>query len=222
MAEMPESVIIGPYIYSLRYSIKPLVAKNRECSGVINYQDQTIRILKERGFQKRQQVVMHEISHGIHDYRSFQLLKAKADSIIDEFATGVLSVIKNNPGLMNWFIQESDEDSLQLPETKEMPTTVRVGLFDYSIEITTEPILNDTIEWTSDIDHNLQTIVITKDIGTQKMQQALLYRIGHAIRNYRCFEIEGSDEEAIVDEFAHGMLLVIKQNPSLISWIISN
>lgn len=106
MSEMPSKIKIGPFVYTLEEDKGPLIVDGRTCSGMIDYEDLDIKILPDRALNNRQQTVLHEVFHGIHSYRCFDPAKCEKEVIVDEFAHGMLMVIKQNPDLIKWLMRD--------------------------------------------------------------------------------------------------------------------
>lgn len=100
--EIPEKVKIGLYEYRVEETDEVLLVDHKECKGRIEYDNLTIKIKKELQDQLKLQTLWHEIIHGIIKEFGINLDSEHwtEESKVDWIATGVLSVLKDNPELI--------------------------------------------------------------------------------------------------------------------------
>jgi hypothetical protein len=221
LAIMPEKAKVGPFIYSLIEDDGPLVLNGRTCTGTQSSEKQEIRLLTGRALQRRQQTFVHEILHAIHNYRGFEPSKNDSETISHEFGRGFLLVAKQNPELINWLIQDTDED-IELAKVTEIPLAVRIGVYVYTLQ-SKDLIIRNECEVVGNIEYSKQTITYSPNRGLHMIQSTLMFHIFEAIFDYRNINVDDNkDTEIIVDEAAYGLLLFIKQNPEFLSWLINN
>lgn len=98
---MIEKVRIDTAEYAVKVVDEPILLDGRDCAGIIDYVKTEIK-LKEDIAEKRLDVLMHEIVHGIFIERNIND-KIPADDlelVVDEFAKGMLNVMRDNPDLL--------------------------------------------------------------------------------------------------------------------------
>jgi hypothetical protein len=95
---LPEKVTIGCYDYDVQLTDEVLLVDNRKCSGLIDYNKKVIKISNEDMFseQSREQTLWHEIVHGIINYRAVGYGKEDEETFVDELATGLYLLCKQN------------------------------------------------------------------------------------------------------------------------------
>lgn len=220
MALMPKTMLVGPFTYSLIEDDGPIILNQRTCTGLQSSEDQKIQILSGRALQNRQQTLTHEILHAIHHYREFEPTKNDGETNSFEFGRGFLLVAKQNPEVMKWLMQDSDED-VELPKIEQMPEKIKIGIYVYSL-LAQENIIHKKFEVVGCVDFDNQVIKFSPNRGPQMIQSTLMFHIFESIFDYRNLIVENKDTELIVEEAAFGILLFIKQNPEFMSWIINN
>lgn len=103
-----------------------------------------------------------------------------------------------------------------------MPKTMLVGPFTYSLIEDEGPIVLNSRECTGLQSSEEQEIKILTKRALQNRQQTLTHEILHAIHNYRGFEPAKNNGEDNSFEFGRGFLLVAKQNPEVIKWLMQD
>lgn len=93
-----------------------------------------------------------------------------------------------------------------------IPSKIRIGSVDYTVEKTDEYLKLDGEQCLGIIDYEIQTIKIAKNIQhNQRQEQTFLHEVIHAITKE--FKIDFSEEEeVIVDKLALGLHQVIRDN----------
>jgi hypothetical protein len=110
---LPDKITIGCYDYKVVETEEVLLIDNRKCRGTIGYLDQTIKISNDSDLseQSKEQTLWHEIVHGIINYRNLDISKSDEESIVDEIATGLYLLCKQN-GLLPGQKQNPPSDGL--------------------------------------------------------------------------------------------------------------
>lgn len=95
---IPEKVRIGCFEYKVIRTSDILVVDGRQCKGKIDYEKNEIYIWDtgDHGEQSKEQTFWHEIVHAIIHERNFSLSKADEETSVDELATGIYSLMKDN------------------------------------------------------------------------------------------------------------------------------
>ena len=97
---IPESIRVGSMIYSVTQSGKTLVLGNKVCDGLIDYQMHTIDINNTiQDSQGAEQTFLHELIHAIVRERNISLNGEDQELEVEEIATGLHQVIKDNPNI---------------------------------------------------------------------------------------------------------------------------
>lgn len=99
----------------------------------------------------------------------------------------------------------------------EIPSKIRVGSFDYDVELTDETLVLNASQCLGIIDCDKLKIKVARNIQSkQKQEQTFLHEVVHAIvKEYKVDFTE--DEETIVDKVSCGLHQVIRDNlPSTI------
>lgn len=92
-----DKVRIGSSDYSVIISNETLVVDRQECKGMIDYEFHKIKINNEiQDVQGQEQTFLHELLHGIVRERNLDLSNSDEETIIDEIATGLHQVIRDN------------------------------------------------------------------------------------------------------------------------------
>lgn len=93
-----DKVRIGSFDYNVVSSEKTLVIDGKQCKGLIDYHYHTINIDNSVIDKQSQEVTfLHEILHGIVDYRNVNLENIDEETIIEELARGLHALIRDNP-----------------------------------------------------------------------------------------------------------------------------
>jgi len=95
---LPDKVTIGCYDYKIETTNELIMVDNRKCTGMISYEKGIIKISTEdeRSEHMQEQTLWHEILHGIVHYRAVGYGKADEETFIDELATGLYLLCKQN------------------------------------------------------------------------------------------------------------------------------
>ena len=98
---MIEKVRIDTAEYAVKVVDEPILLDGRDCAGIIDYVKTEIK-LKEDIAEKRLDVLMHEIVHGILIERNIndKIPTDDLELVVDEFAKGMLNVMRDNPDLL--------------------------------------------------------------------------------------------------------------------------
>lgn len=95
---IPEGIRIGSMDYKVELTEKTLGLNGRVCYGTIDYEKHLIEINRElRDKQGTEQTFLHELVHGIVKERNLDLQNSNDETIVDEIATGLHQVIRDNP-----------------------------------------------------------------------------------------------------------------------------
>ena len=95
---IPKSIRVGSMIYSVTQSDKTLVLGNKSCKGLIDYEMHTIDIDNTvQDSQGAEQTFLHEMIHAIVRERNVLLNGEDQELEVEEIATGLHQVIKDNP-----------------------------------------------------------------------------------------------------------------------------
>lgn len=89
-------------ILGINYKVEEVdqVDKNERLFGEINYIDQTIKIEKDLTDERKIQVLIHEITHGICEQLNIEVVN-KEEHLVQIFANGVYQVFKRNKDLLS-------------------------------------------------------------------------------------------------------------------------
>lgn len=95
-----------------------------------------------------------------------------------------------------------------------IPNKVRIGSFDYTVEITEKNLVLDGREAYATIDYNNHKIEVNKRLGDKQSNElCFLHELFHALVRERNLTLD--DEELVVEELARGMYQVIRDNPNM-------
>lgn len=98
---MPQTVKIGPHVYSIVRKSK----RDMEDLGQCDFNNVQISIRKRLHLQKAMEVLVHEILHGC-TYPSMAAVSNKTDEdFVDVTAPMLLQVLKDNPDLLAYLTQ---------------------------------------------------------------------------------------------------------------------
>ncbi len=96
--KIPNKIRIGGMDYEVSKSNKVLVLEGKECFGIIYYNKHLIEINDNIGdIQQQEQTFLHEVVHGIIHERNLDLKNSDEESIVDELATALHQIIRDNP-----------------------------------------------------------------------------------------------------------------------------
>jgi hypothetical protein len=98
---IPDKVTIGCYEYKIVCTQDAIIVDGRDCRGSIDYRSRTIRIKDDDTLdeQTKEQTFYHEVMHAIIDYRNINPQTADPETLVDEIATGLYSLMKSNGNL---------------------------------------------------------------------------------------------------------------------------
>lgn len=98
--KIPDKIRIGSMDYTVIFTDEVLIIKGRECLGSIDYLLHEIKIKNDaQDRQGYEQTLLHEIVHGIIRERNFDLNSDDEELKVDEIASGLHQLIKDNPDL---------------------------------------------------------------------------------------------------------------------------
>lgn len=91
---------IGSVDYDVILTDENIVLNGRACKGMIDYEFHQIRINnKIQDLQGQEQTFLHELIHGVVRERNLDLANNDEETIVDEIATGLHQVIRDNPDI---------------------------------------------------------------------------------------------------------------------------
>lgn len=95
---IPKTVRVGSMIYQVLRSDKTLILDGKECKGMIQYETHIIELNNVvQDIQGEEQTFLHELVHAIVRERNVSLDNGNQELVVDEIATGLHQVIKDNP-----------------------------------------------------------------------------------------------------------------------------
>lgn len=98
----------------------------------------------------------------------------------------------------------------------EIPSKVRIGSIDYTVQYTDNTICVDHKECYADINYNEKIIRLGKNLQDKQGEEVtLLHEILHGIVYERNFSYENNTDEDITEELARGLHQIIRDNPEL-------
>lgn len=100
--------------------------------------------------------------------------------------------------------------------TVDIPNTIRIGSMNYYVNRTSSPLILDNRQCFGTIDYNHKQICIDESVqDAQGCEQTLLHEMFHgAIREHN-INIDGIDEEMLVESFARALHQIIKDNKEM-------
>lgn len=108
MKNLPTEIKLVDMVYKIEYCEKPSdvdIYKRSSLWGQIDYWTRTIRIYrtKDSNDGDTQQTILHELIHGIVDKFHIDQIEKHVDyeKIVDLLATGINSILIDNPGIFN-------------------------------------------------------------------------------------------------------------------------
>jgi hypothetical protein len=94
-----------------------------------------------------------------------------------------------------------------------MNDSVKIGCYNYKINITDEPIIiNNSTNYSGCIDYVNHEIKIKKDMSGDYIKQTLWHEITHGILDYFDIEDTETDHEKIVNVISKGVIMVLNDN----------
>lgn len=106
----------------------------------------------------------------------------------------------------------------------DLPPTVTVGHKDYTLERVKEPLVSSgALAW-GEHSSAQSTIKICESAPAGSTEaEIVLHEVLHALFDHfnltDSLKLRTADEEQLVDTLARGVIMVLKQNPSLITYI---
>ena len=103
---LPHYIKIGPITYSVA-EVKDLLNLERDtkANGHIDHDSNRIEVEECLEIQRKYQVVLHEILHGLWVQYS---LSDASEGFIDNLSQGILALIRDNPNLIKGILNELD------------------------------------------------------------------------------------------------------------------
>lgn len=99
---IPEKVRIGSMDYKVELTERTLGLNGKVCYGTIDYEQHAIEINSEiQDVQGQEQTFLHELVHGIIKERNLDLQNSDEETVVEEIATGLHQVIRDNPEMFN-------------------------------------------------------------------------------------------------------------------------
>lgn len=97
--ELPSEVKVGPYTYDI---VEMSEAEFHKCGayGLCNQVDTMISIYQTSNDIFTLDTLLHECLHAIYDTQHLSLLEHNEETIVSNFATGMISLLQNNPQLL--------------------------------------------------------------------------------------------------------------------------
>ena len=116
--------------------------------------------------------------------------------------------------------------------TSKMPSKVSYGCYDYSVlKLSNEQIKKfigskGTNSYCGAVNIDGQLIVMNKSNTEQMNKLTMLHELGHIIVRKNDIGqdliIDEKAEEDVVDKMASGLIEVLRRNPQLTKWLLSN
>ena len=98
--KIPDKIRIGSMYYTITLSDKILTLDHKVCKGLVNYEMHTIEINNSvQDDQGVEQTFLHEVVHALVNERNFDFCSTDNEMKVDEFASGLHQIIKDNPGI---------------------------------------------------------------------------------------------------------------------------
>lgn len=95
---IPNKVRIGSMDYTVKLGGNVLLKGNTQCYGHIDFDNHIIELDNTlQDAQGLEQTFLHEVVHGIIRERSLNLETSDEEGIVDEIASGLHQVIRDNP-----------------------------------------------------------------------------------------------------------------------------
>lgn len=105
----PTSIKINGQKYRIKYDL-PTEGIEADCLGETIQATNTIRIQPHLQEDKMAHVLMHEITHAVIDESVMSnRLRFHLEEVCDIVGYHILSVLKDNPALLEWLLQEVGE-----------------------------------------------------------------------------------------------------------------
>nr|DAO05464.1 MAG TPA: Protein of unknown function (DUF3920) [Caudoviricetes sp.] len=99
---------------------------------------------------------------------------------------------------------------------------VKVGLYEYNIKEAsnfTDSTIPDSI---GECDFVIKQITIHSYLPLQQLQQTMMHEIVHAVAHTFNIPLPVPEDEMerVVDSMATGILMVLKDNPEMVKWLL--
>lgn len=104
---LPNSVMIDATRYAIETTNEKIILDGRECSGDISYWGGKIRVDASTGDTVKQQILMHEIVHGIMYSRGLGDYRTD-EKLVEQLASGFINLIRTNPELVRCIVGGND------------------------------------------------------------------------------------------------------------------
>lgn len=99
-----------------------------------------------------------------------------------------------------------------------IPTKIKVGCFDYSVEELDKVVVDGTEAYGSHDFGNL-VIKVQKEMPDSIQASALMHEVMHAIFGFTGLYRTEEDEEHLVEALTNGICSVFKDNPQLLDYL---
>lgn len=95
---------VGYKNYNIVHEKEVLDDEKEECFGLIEYDNETIRISDKYPRNMQMQTIVHELVHAVADKYHLEINKSERE--IDCMANGIYEIILDNPEKINKFLNE--------------------------------------------------------------------------------------------------------------------
>ena len=99
----------------------------------------------------------------------------------------------------------------------KLPSSVKIGVYTYEVKEVDGPILVNGRTCTGSIAYEDLVIEILKEMPYQRKMQTLFHEIQHGLYDSVSISYEKSSEEEITDCLATGWLMLMMDNPDLLT-----
>ena len=154
----------------------------------------------------------------VDDKKYGEVAHAIYEEIIEDTSTDTCRGVCSLFDMIDWanknnvpYSTNSTQDRCMFGKTTNKIT---IGCYDYTINLTKEPIIVNNSKCHGKIDYHAHEISIADDdcYSEQSKEQTLWHEIVHGIIRYRNIDYGKVDEETFVDELATGLYLLCKSN----------
>ena len=102
---MIKSVMVDSVNYEIEMTDETLLVDNQKCGADVEFHKALIRISNEIGEGAKPRALMHEIFHALlHERGLYE--ESDNEKLVDELAAGVINLIRANPALVEFIIQD--------------------------------------------------------------------------------------------------------------------
>ena len=102
---MIKNVIIDSVNYTVEMTDDVILLDNQKCGAEVEYHKAMIRISNDIGEGAKPRFLMHEIFHALlHERGLYE--ESDNEKLVDELAAGVINLIRANPALVEFIIQD--------------------------------------------------------------------------------------------------------------------